>query len=84
VLGGEQVPAAGKIVSLFEPHTDIIRRGKAGRSAEFGHKVWLDEAEGGIVSSYRVLEGNPNDQSQWVTSLERHQELFGPRRGVCR
>ena len=76
VLCGEQVPAADKIVSLFEPHTDIIRRGKAGRSAEFGHKVWLDEAEGGIVSGYRVLEGNPNDQGQWVPSLERHQELF--------
>ena len=76
VLCGEQVPAADKIVSLFEPHTDIIRRGKAGRSAEFGHKLWLDEADGGIVSSYRVLEGNPNDQGQWVPSLERHQELF--------
>jgi transposase, IS5 family len=76
VLGGEQVPAADKIVSLFESHTDIIRRGKAGKSTEFGHKVWLDETEGGIVSSYRVLDGNPNDSSQWVPSLERHRELF--------
>jgi IS5 family transposase len=76
VLGGEQVSAADKIISLFEPHTDIIRRGKAGRSAEFGHKLWLDEADGGIVSSYRVLEGNPSDSSQWIPSLERHQELF--------
>ena len=76
VLHGEQVPVADKIVSLFEPHTDIIRRGKAGRSAEFGHKVWVDEVDGGIVSSYRVLEGNPNDQTQWAPSLTRHQELF--------
>jgi IS5 family transposase len=76
VLHGEQVPVADKIVSLFEPHTDIIRRGKAGRSAEFGHKVWVDEVDGGIVSSYRVLEGNPNDQAQWAPSLTRHQELF--------
>jgi IS5 family transposase len=76
VLQGEQVPVADKIVSLFEPHTNIIRRGKPGQSAEFGHKVWVDEVDGGIVSSYRVLEGNPNDQTQWAPSLMRHQELF--------
>jgi IS5 family transposase len=76
VLRGESVPAQDKIVSLFEPHTDIIRRGKPGRTAEFGHKVWIDEVDGGIVSDYRVLDGNPADQSQWVPSLERHQELF--------
>jgi IS5 family transposase len=76
VLQGEAVPVADKIVSLFEPHTDIIRRGKRGRSTEFGHKVWIDEVDGGIVSSYRVLEGNPSDVTQWVPSLARHQELF--------
>lgn len=76
VLQGESVPAQDKSVSLFEPHTDIIRRGKPGRGTEFGHKVWIDEVDGGIVSDYRVLEGNPSDQSQWIPSLERHQELF--------
>jgi IS5 family transposase len=76
VLHGQQVPVADKIVSLFEPHTDIIRRGKPGRPAEFGHKVWVDEVDGGIISSYRVLDGNPNDQTQWAPSLTRHQELF--------
>jgi transposase, IS5 family len=77
VLQGESVPAPDKLVSLFEPHTDIIRRGKPGRTAEFGHKVWIDEVDGGIVSDYRVLDGNAPDQSQWLPSLERHQELFG-------
>ena len=77
VLQGESVPAQDKLVSLFEPHTDIIRRGKPGRTAEFGHKVWIDEVDGGIVSDYRVLDGNAPDQSQWLPSLERHQELFG-------
>lgn len=76
VLQGEQVAVADKIVSLFEPHTDIIRRGKPGQPTEFGHKVWVDEVDGGIVSSYRVLEGNPNDQRQWQPSLARHQALF--------
>lgn len=76
VLQGEQVPAADKIVSLFEPHTDIIRRGKPGRPVEFGHKVWIDEVDGGIVSDYRVLEGNPSDHTQWTVSLQRHQKLL--------
>jgi IS5 family transposase len=76
VVAGEKVPAKEKLVSIFEPHTYTIRRGKKGRPVEFGHKVWLDEVEGGIVSHYRVLEGNPTDQAQWIPSLEHHQALF--------
>jgi IS5 family transposase len=77
VFEGEKVPAREKIVSIFEPHTDIIRRGKKDRPVEFGHKVWFDEVDGGIVSNYRVLDGNPSDDGQWAPSLRRHQELFG-------
>jgi transposase, IS5 family len=61
VFNEESVPAEDKLVSLFEPHTAIIKRGKANRPTEFGHKVWLDEVDGGIVSDYRILEGNPAD-----------------------
>jgi transposase, IS5 family len=77
VFEGEQVPAQEKLVSIFEPHTRIIRRGKSGKPTEFGRKVWLSEVEGGIISDYRILEGNPKDESQVVPSLERHQRLFG-------
>jgi len=77
VFAGEKVPAGEKIVSIFEPHTDIICRGKANRPVEFGHKVWLDEVDGGVISDYRILEGNPNDQTQWRPSLDHHVELFG-------
>jgi IS5 family transposase len=76
VVEGEKVPAREKLVSIFEPHTDIIRRGKKGRPVEFGHKVWLDEVDGGIVSNYRLLKGNPPDQTQWLPSLEQHAALF--------
>jgi IS5 family transposase len=76
VIDGEKVPAAEKVVSLFEPHTDIISRGKKEKPVEFGHKVWFDEVDGGIVSHYRILEGNPKDVGQWAPSLERHRELF--------
>jgi hypothetical protein len=53
VLKGQSVPAAEKLVNLFEEHTSIIRRGKAGKETEYGHKVWLEETEGGIISGYR-------------------------------
>ena len=77
VFEGEKVSASEKIVSIFEPHTDIICRGKANKPVEFGHKVWLDEVDGGIVSNYRILEGNPSDNHQWKPSLDHHVELFG-------
>jgi len=77
VFQGEKVPAGEKIVSLFEPHTAIIRRNKARKPTEYGHKVWLDEVDGGIVTRWQVLEGNPNDDQQWVPSLEHHIECFG-------
>jgi transposase, IS5 family len=77
VFQGEKVPASEKIVSLFEPHTDIIRRNKARKPTEYGHKVWLDEVDGGIVTRWQVLEGNPNDDQQWLPSLEHHIECFG-------
>ena len=76
VLQGEQVPASEKIVSLFEEHTDIIRRGKESHPVEYGHKVWLNEVEGGLVSHSRILKGNPSDEQQWKPSLKAHLKAF--------
>jgi IS5 family transposase len=72
----EQVPAAEKLVSIFEPHSAIIKRGKANRNTEFGHKIWLDEVEGGIISGYRILDGNAADSEQWQPSLDHHCQQF--------
>jgi len=77
VLHQEKVPAGEKIVSIFEPHSDIIRRNKAHKPTEYGHKVWLDEVDGGIVTRWDVLEGNPNDDRQWLPSLDHHIKHFG-------
>lgn len=77
VLQGEKVPASEKIVSIFEPHSDIIQRNKAHKPTEFGHKVWLDEVDGGIVTRWEVLDGNPNDDRQWLPSLDHHIQHFG-------
>src|SRR5206468_1347871 len=76
VLRGETVPAADKLVSLFEPHTAIVRRGKAHLPAEFGRKIMLDEVEGGLVTRYAVLVGNPPDAPELPTSLAQHQRCF--------
>lgn len=77
VLQGETVPASEKIVSLFEPDTAIIRKGKPGKPTEFGRCVWLDEVEGGIISRYAVLEGNPDEKAQLPRSLDHHIAQFG-------
>lgn len=76
VLAGEQVPADEKLVSLFEPETAIIRKGKPARPSEFGRVVWLDEVEGGILSGYRILHGNASEKEQLRPSLEHHRALF--------
>jgi len=79
ILKNEKVPASVKIVSLFEEHTDIIRRGKESRPVEYGHKFWLNEVEGGLISHYRLLEGNPSEEKQWQPSLKAHIKTFqGP------
>lgn len=77
VFGGEQVPAKDKLVSIFEPHTAIIKRGKANKPTEFGHTVWLSESDGMIITRYRVLAGNPADQEQWQPALDHHRQQFG-------
>jgi IS5 family transposase len=77
VLAGEQVPASDKLVSLFEPHTAVIRRGKLPTPTEFGTKLLLDEVEGGLVSRYVILDGNPPDAAEFAASLDHHQVQFG-------
>lgn len=78
VFDNKKVPAAQKIVSLFEPHTAIIQRGKRPpHETEFGRKLWYSEVDGGIVSEYRILPGNPPDDQHWGSSLKHHQRLFG-------
>jgi IS5 family transposase len=66
-----------KILSLFEPHTVVIRKGKAHKPNEFGRLVRIDEVENGLVSNYAVAPGNLCDQHQWVAALEAHVERFG-------
>lgn len=77
IIGGEQVPVDEKLFSIFEPHTDLIVRGKARKPVEFGHKVRLVEGGNGLITDYEVLKGNPADQDHVKPTLDHHQNRFG-------
>lgn len=67
----------GKLVSIFEPETEIIRKGKASKPTEFGKMVKLQEAENQIVIAYEVYEQRPNDKDLLVHSVEIHHQRLG-------
>jgi transposase, IS5 family len=70
VLRGEAVPASEKLVSLFEPHADIIRKG--GRQVQYGHKLNLVTGKSGLILDVVVEAGNPADAERFVPMLDRH------------
>jgi len=74
-----------KLLSLFEPHTEAIRKGKAVKPTEFGKLVKIQEAEAQFITDYEVCETRVPDQALWVPSLVRHAQLFGraPRLAVA-
>ena len=77
VLKGEQVLVWEKIYSIFEPHTDLIKRGKVNKPVEFGHKVFLAESASGLITQYRVLDGNPSDEDHVESCVKTHKKTFG-------
>lgn len=74
-----------KVLSLFEPHTEAIRKGKAVKPTEFGKLVKIQEAEAQFITDYEVCGTRVPDQALWVPSLVRHEQLFGraPRLAVA-
>jgi IS5 family transposase len=67
----------GKILSLFEPSTEVIRKGKAAKPNEFGKMVKLQEAENQIVIDYAVYARRPNDADLLIPAIEAHQAKLG-------
>ena len=77
VLAGETVPANEKVYSLFEPHTELLIRGKAGKEMEFGHKILLAQTGEKFIHHYAVLEQKREDKDLLAPALAAHQSLFG-------
>ena len=75
VLHGESVPAMDKLVSIFEPHTDIIRKDR--RDTYYGHKITLSTGRSGMVIDLVIESGNPADSTLAIRSVERQATLFG-------
>jgi IS5 family transposase len=75
VLAGEAVPARDKLVSLFEPHADIIVKG--GRDVQYGHKLNLTTGRSGLILDIVVETGNPADAERFLPMLERQIVLYG-------
>jgi len=77
VIDGEQVPNEEKIFSIFEPHTELLKRGKAGKPIEFGHMIQIQQVESKFITHYDVFEKKPVEHELVLPALERHKELFG-------
>lgn len=75
VLHGESVPASGKVVSIFEPHTDIIR--KDNRGTYYGHKICLTGGASNLILDCEILEGNPADTTLVERMLENQKTIYG-------
>ena len=75
----------GKVVSLFESHTEIIRKGKLAKPTEFGRLVKIQEAEAQFITDYEVCERGQPERALWEPALDRHIALFGhaPRLAVA-
>lgn len=77
VLDGQLVTSREKVLSLFEPHTRVVKRGKLNAAVEFGRQVVLDEVEGGIVTRFQVLADDESECRQALPAVVHHQAEFG-------
>jgi IS5 family transposase len=78
-LQGEKVPAAERVYSLFEPHTELIKRGRREKPVEFGHALLLCQTREKFITDYEAFEERPADCTLPGPVIERHEKLFGRR-----
>ena len=76
-VDGEIVPAAERVFSIFEPHTELIKRGRRSKPIEFGHMVLLCQSEEKIITDYDVMEEKIADCNLTEKVIDRHEQLFG-------
>ena len=77
VLDGEKVPNQEKLFSIFEPHTELLKRGKAAKPVEFGHMIQIQQVAGKFITDYDVFENKPIEHELLLPALDRHRDLFG-------
>ncbi|NQV34492.1 MAG: ISNCY family transposase, partial [Phycisphaeraceae bacterium] len=77
ILKGINVPRDEKLYSLFESHTELIVRGKAGKPIEFGHKILIAQTAEKYIHHYKVMEKQIEDKDLLVPAIDAHKDLFG-------
>jgi len=77
VIEGRQVPNDQKLFSIFEPHTELLIRGKAGKPLEFGHMIQIQQVTEKFITHYDVFPDKPVEHELVEPAIERHRELFG-------
>jgi len=77
VLCGESVPNDEKLFSLVEPHTELLKRGKAGKEIEFGHMIQIQQVTEKFITDYDVYEKKPVEHALIEPALASHRALFG-------
>ena len=77
VMHGESVPNDEKLFSVFEPHTELLKRGKAGKPIEFGHMIQIQQVKEKFITDYGVYEKKPVEPELLATALASHRSLFG-------
>ena len=75
LLGGD-IHVPDKVLSIFEPHTEAIRKGKIAKPTEFGKLVTIQESEHHIITAYEVHDRRPPDTTLWTPALDRHIAMF--------
>ena len=78
-IEGETVPASDRVFSLFEQHTELIKRGRREKPVEFGHKVLLCQTVEKFITDYEVYEKQLADCELTESVIQRHEKLFGTR-----
>jgi hypothetical protein len=71
IIGERPVPHAEKILSLYEPEVEVLKRGKAGADVEFGHKLWLGETRAGLIVDFALLPEAAADSALVLPAVER-------------
>jgi IS5 family transposase len=77
IFDGVQVPNEEKLFSIFEPHTELLKRGKAGKPIEFGHMIQIQQVPQKFITDYDVFEKKPVEHQLLEPAVDRHKKLFG-------
>jgi len=77
VISEESVPNEEKLFSVFEPHTELLKRGKAGKPIEFGHMIQIQQVDEKFITDYGVYDKKPVEPGLLITALDSHHDLFG-------